>query len=203
VERYDRQTRVEGEVRRLHQEDMAQALGLDPALRYAAEGGAGVRGIVRLLRDYASPGDVGAFVRGVAYAWITAGTDAHLRNFSLLIRPGENCALAPLYDVSSALGLFTRNRPRRDLRLAMAIGGATAVAEIDRAAWLRETERSRLPRRQIEEVAELAARVAGEAPGVAERLVDEEGLDARFLRRLARDVAARANGCAAELRRAG
>jgi serine/threonine-protein kinase HipA len=203
VERYDRRAEPGGEVRRLHQEDMAQALGLDPALRYAAEGGAGVREIVRLLRDYASPRDVDAFVRGVAYAWITAGTDAHLRNFSLLIHPGENCALAPLYDVSSALGLVTRNRQRRELRLAMAIGGATAVDEIDQGAWLREAERSRLPKRLVGEVAELAARVAGEAAGVAERLIDEEGLDGRFLRRLARDVAARANGCAAELRRAG
>jgi serine/threonine-protein kinase HipA len=203
VERYDRRTGPGGEVRRLHQEDMAQALGLDPTLRYAAEGSAGIGEIVRLLRDYASPCDVGAFVRGVAYAWITAGTDAHLRNFSLLIRPGESCALAPLYDVSSALGLVTKSRQRRELRLAMAIGGATAVDEIDRAAWLRETERSRLPKRLIEEAAELAARVAGEAPGVAERLIDEEGLDDRFLRRLARDVAARANGCAAELRRPG
>jgi transcriptional regulator with XRE-family HTH domain len=65
-----------------------------------------------------------------------------------------------------ALGLVTKSRQRRPLRLAMAIGGTTAVDEIDRAAWLREVERSRLPKRQIAEVAELAARVAGEAPGV-------------------------------------
>jgi serine/threonine-protein kinase HipA len=199
VERYDRWTDARGEVRRLHQEDMSQALGLDPALRYAGEGTAGIREIVRLLRDYALPEDVGAFVQGVAYAWITAGTDAHLRNFSLLIEPGENCALAPLYDVSSALGLVRNNRQRRDLRLAMAIGGATRLDEIDRAAWLREVDRSRLPQWLVDDVAELAVRLAHEAPTVAERLIDEEELDDRFLRRLARDVAARANGCAAQL----
>jgi serine/threonine-protein kinase HipA len=203
VERYDRWRHADGEVRRLHQEDMAQALGLDPALRYAAEGGAGIREIVRLLRDYASPADVDAFVRGVAYAWITAGTDAHLRNFSLLIEPGENCSLAPLYDVSSALGLVTKNRQRRDLRLAMAIGGHTALDEIGQAAWAREVERSRLPKRLVAELPALAARLADEAPAVAERLIEEEGLDARFLRRLAREVAARANGCAKQLPRAG
>lgn len=201
VERYDRWTDPRGDVRRLHQEDMAQALGLDPALRYAGEGSAGIREIVRLLRDYAAPDDVDAFVRGVAFAWITAGTDAHLRNFSLLIEPGQNCTLAPLYDLSSAFGLLPRARQRRGLRLAMAIGGLTALDEIDHAAWLREAERSRLPRRLIPELADLAARVAVQAPQVAQRLIDEEGLDAAYLARLARDVAARANGCAVELGR--
>lgn len=200
VERYDRRRDAGGEVRRLHQEDMSQALGLDPALRYAGEGTAGIREIVRLLRDYAAPDDVDTFVLGVAYAWITAGTDAHLRNFSLLIRPGGNCALAPLYDVSSALGLVAGSRQKRDLRLAMAIGGLTLAAGIDRSAWLREVERSRLPRRLTDDLVELAERIANQAPAVAERLIDNEGLDGRFLRRLARDVAARANGCAVQLR---
>jgi serine/threonine-protein kinase HipA len=201
VKRYDRWASAPGEVKRLHQEDMAQALGLDPALRYAGEGSAGIREIVRLLRDYASPGDVEAFVRGVAYAWITAGTDAHLRNFSLLIEPAGICALAPLYDLSSALGLVAKSKQRRTLRLAMAIGGLTALDEIDHAAWLREVERSRLPRRLVPELSDLAARVADGAPRVAERLIDEESLDAGYLRRLARDVAARATRCAAELLR--
>jgi serine/threonine-protein kinase HipA len=199
VERYDRRPDARGEVRRLHQEDMAQALGLDPALRYAGEGSAGIREIVRLLRDYATPADVDAFILGVAYAWITAGTDAHLRNFSLLIRPGENCRLAPLYDVASALGLIVRSRQRRELRMAMAIGGATILGDIGRAAWAREAELSRLPRRLLAEVADLAARVAEAAPPVVEQLAEQERLDAKYLQRLGRDVAARANGCAAEM----
>jgi serine/threonine-protein kinase HipA len=190
VERYDRWTDGHGEVRRLHQEDMAQALGLDPGLRYAGEGSAGIPEIVRLLRDYAAPDDVDAFVRGVGYAWITAGTDAHLRNFSLLVQPGGNGKLAPLYDVASALGLVAKARQRRELRMAMAVGGATVLGEIDHAAWLREVERSRLPRRLIADVADLA-----------ERLIAEERLDAKYLRRLARDVAGRANGCAAEMKK--
>src|SRR5687768_17557123 len=72
VLRYDRERHPGGGLTRLHQEDMAQALGLDPQLKYAAEGGAGVREIVRLLRDYAHPDDLGAFVRYVGFAWITA-----------------------------------------------------------------------------------------------------------------------------------
>ncbi|HET7233232.1 MAG TPA: HipA domain-containing protein [Longimicrobium sp.] len=202
VTRYDRQAGAGGDVRRLHQEDMAQALGLDPALKYAAEGGAGIPDVVRLLRDYAQPDDVSRFVLAVGFAWATAGTDAHLRNFSVLIHAGPSARLAPLYDLATALGLGGRRSALQDFRMAMAIGGHTALGQIGRDAWLREVKRSRLPRHSLEEVAALADRVAGVAPDVAERLITNEGLDARYLRRLARDVAARAHGCAAELGRA-
>jgi serine/threonine-protein kinase HipA len=199
VERYDRSAGADGYVRRLHQEDMAQALGLDPALKYATDAGAGIREIVRLLRDYAQPGDVDRFIRGVGFAWVTAGTDAHLRNFSILIEPRQNQKLAPLYDLASALGFAVRNRRKRTLRMAMSIGGHTAMDEIGRDAWEREVQRSRLPRGVLAGVAELARSVADVAPSVAERLADEEGLDARYLQRLARAVATRASRCAAEL----
>jgi serine/threonine-protein kinase HipA len=201
VERYDREQQPDGTLSRLHQEDMAQALGLDPALKYAGEGSAGIREIVRLLRDYAHPDDVEAFVRYVGYVWTTATTDAHLRNFSVLVTSGENAELAPLYDVASALGLVrSRGRPPT-LRLAMAIGGLTELREIDRAAWVREAERSKLPPRIVDDVAAVAERVADEAPRAAERLAEEEGLDAKYLGRLARDIAARARGCLTVLTR--
>jgi serine/threonine-protein kinase HipA len=201
VLRYDRQRHPGGGLSRLHQEDMAQALGLDPQLKYAAEGGAGVREIVRLLRDYAYPDDVDAFVRYVGFTWITATTDAHLRNFSVLITLGQNAGLAPLYDVASALGLPRGRGRRTPLRLAMAIGGTTALDEIDRAAWEREIDRSRLAKSVLAELGALCERVAEEAEGVAERLIAEQGLDAIYLRRLARDLAARANGCRSRLSR--
>lgn len=201
VVRYDRQRHPGGGLSRLHQEDMAQALGLDPQLKYAAEGGAGVREIVRLLRDHAHPDDVGVFVRYVGFAWIAATTDAHLRNFSLLMTLGQNTEIAPLYDVASALGLPGGRGRRTPLRLAMAIGGTTALDDIDGAAWEREIERSRLPKSVLAEVSALCERVSEEAGGVAERLIAEQGLDAGYLRRLARDLTARANGCFLRLSR--
>jgi serine/threonine-protein kinase HipA len=201
VLRYDRERHPSGALSRLHQEDMAQALGLDPRLKYAAEGGAGVREIVRLLRDYAHPGDIDGFIRYVGFSWITATTDAHLRNFSVLITWGQNAELAPLYDLASALGLPRGRGRRTPLRLAMAIGGTTALDDIDRAAWEREIGRSRLPKSTLEELGALCERVAEEAEGVAERLITEEGLDATYLRRLARDLTARAKGCGLRLSR--
>ena len=199
VERFDRDLRLNAEVRRLHQEDMAQALGIDPSLKYAAEAGAGIKEIVGLLRDYGHSGDVDGFVKGVGFAWVTAGTDAHLRNYSFLIEHGQNATLAPLYDVASALGLSARRKRLDTLRMAMTIGGETLLSEIGRDAWQREVRRSRLPSHALASIAELATRIAEAAPGVAERLIDEEGLDAAYLRRLARKVATRAGTCAREL----
>jgi hypothetical protein len=83
----------------------------------------------------------------------------------------------------------------------MAIGGTTALDDIDRAAWEREIGRSRLPKSTLEELGALCERVAEEAEGVAERLITEEGLDATYLRRLARDLTARAKGCGLRLSR--
>lgn len=195
VERYDRERLADGKVVRLHQEDVAQALGLDPRMKYAAEGGAGIGEIVRLLREHSQPRDVEDFVRCVGFAWIAASTDAHLRNYSILITPGPDAALAPLYDVASALGLPAARGRTPVIRLAMAIGGATDLRDIGCDAWQREMDRSRLPRRTLADLAALAERVAAEACKVAERLIDEESLDSKYLRRLASHIQARANGC--------
>jgi serine/threonine-protein kinase HipA len=201
VERFDRRTDPNGDVRRVHQEDIALALGLNPALKYAAEAKAGVAEIVTLLRSYA-PHDVSRFVLDVGFAWITAWTDAHLRNFSLLIYPGGEVALSPLYDVASALGLRVHKRwvNNRDLGMAMSIGGHTSLEEIGRGAWGREVKRSRLSRSTLTGVAALAERVAEEAPLVAARIAEED-LDARYLASVAKRVRNRALSCAAELSR--
>jgi hypothetical protein len=53
----------------------------------------------------------------------------------------------------------------------------------------------------LAELGALCERVAEEAEGVADRLIAEEGLDAKYLRRLARDLTARANGCQLRLSR--
>lgn len=53
VERYDRR-RIGGRVLRLHQEDLCQALGLAPALRYEEHGGPSLARVVSLLRQHST-----------------------------------------------------------------------------------------------------------------------------------------------------
>src|SRR5580704_12648103 len=104
VERYDR-VRTETGLRRVHQEDMCQAFAIPPTRKYQNEGGPGIRDIVALLttNSTSSAEDVATFLDSVAYNWLIVGTDAHAKNYALLIGAEGRIRLAPLYDVASIL----------------------------------------------------------------------------------------------------
>lgn len=122
VTRYDRITAGET-IRRVHQEDLCQALGIPPTRKYQNEGGPSPVQIVRLLRSAIRPtaadDAVRRFADALAWNWLIAGTDAHAKNYSLLLA-GPEARLAPLYDIASALPYGTHERR---LRLAMKLGG--------------------------------------------------------------------------------
>jgi serine/threonine-protein kinase HipA len=122
VTRYDRITTGQT-IRRVHQEDLCQALGISPTRKYQNEGGPSPVQIVRLLRDAIRPAaaedTVRRFADALAWNWLVAGTDAHAKNYSLLLA-GFEARLAPLYDIASALPYGTHERK---LRLAMKLGG--------------------------------------------------------------------------------
>lgn len=201
VERYDRARRGAAIVR-LHQEDCSQALGANPRLKYSGERAPGIAEIVGLLRDQSSRGldDVYDFLKAVAFNWVIAGTDAHPRNYSLLIRPGGDVVLAPLYDLASALLLKTRTKAP-DLPFPMTVAGRKHIGAIDLAAWKDLAKQLRLnSTRLIEEVAGIASRAADAAPGVAET-GKLDGLNANFCDRFATRLRGRALTCLAELKR--
>ena len=121
VDRYDRRE-VGGEIIRVHQEDLCQALALPPSLKYQNEGGPGPADIAKLFRSAMPPRAADDAVRRFADAliwnWLIAGTDAHAKNYSLLLAE-EQVRLAPLYDVASALPY---DMHERKLKFAMKIG---------------------------------------------------------------------------------
>lgn len=122
VARYDRRP-GEDRIHRVHQEDLCQALSVPPERKYQSDGGPGAARIVRLLRESMpaaiAEGSVARFVDALIWNWLIGGTDAHAKNYSLLLA-GEEVRLAPLYDIASALPYAT---DERELRLAMKIGG--------------------------------------------------------------------------------
>jgi serine/threonine-protein kinase HipA len=122
VDRYDRRE-VGGEIIRVHQEDLCQALALPPSLKYQNEGGPGPADIAKLFRSAMPPRAADDAVRRFADAliwnWLIAGTDAHAKNYSLLLAQ-DQVRLAPLYDVASALPY---DMHERKLKFAMKIGG--------------------------------------------------------------------------------
>ena len=123
VTRYDRRVAHGGEILRVHQEDLCQALGLAPSRKYQNEGGPGPAQIARLLREAMPPAvaeeALWRFVDALIWNWLIGGTDAHAKNYSLLMA-GDQVRLAPLYDIASALPYGMHERK---LRFAMKLGG--------------------------------------------------------------------------------
>jgi len=120
IERYDRVVQ-DGVIVRIHQEDLCQALGVHPSRKYQSDGGPGPEQIVRLFRSVMEPSAaedaVRRFVDALAWNWIIGGTDAHAKNYSLLLSGGQ-VRLAPLYDIASALPYLHEKKAR----MAMKIG---------------------------------------------------------------------------------
>ena len=162
VDRYDRLPASDGTVLRVHQEDICQALGLPPTAKYQSEGGPSPEQIIDLLRRVIEPAtvaelEVSRFVDALALNWLIAGTDAHAKNYSVLIAAGQ-VRLAPLYDVASSLPYDDMYRPR--LRLAMRIGSEYRVAAVTGRHWDAFAERNRLdPGRIRERIDDLAGRL--------------------------------------------
>ena len=130
VERYDRDLTADP-IRRLHQEDLCQALGRPSDRKYQAEGGPSVAEMVRLLR-LCSPmpsRDLPILWRALVLNWLIGNCDAHAKNFSLLYDAGDPM-LAPLYDLVS-----TTVYPELTIRLAMSIDGARQIDEVTATAW--------------------------------------------------------------------
>jgi serine/threonine-protein kinase HipA len=194
VERYDR-VRTERGLRRVHQEDICQALGILPTSKYQNEGGPGIRDIVELLRTYSANAaeDVRTFLDSVAYNWLIVGTDAHAKNYSLLIGSGGRVRLAPLYDLASLFPYSQIDIQR--VTLSMKLGGEYRLRNIRLRHWRRQAEELGVDADAlVHRVDDLAAQLADRVSDV-ERSMTEEGLTHPLIRRLARRLTARAKTC--------
>jgi len=130
VERYDRDMTAEP-IRRLHQEDVCQALGRASDRKYQVDGGPTIVETVELLRNCSSvpAQDLPTFWRALVFNWLIGNCDAHAKNFSLLYDRSAP-TLAPLYDLVS-----TTAYPELTTRLAMSIDGATQIGDVNTTAW--------------------------------------------------------------------
>ena len=147
VRRFDRLDSHGGLVR-VHQEDLCQALGYPPDLKYQHLGGPAPAEIASKLHDVDDPGStraVEAFRDLLAYQWLIVGNDAHARNYGLLLS-GHSSRLAPLYDACSWIPYRRAGEEIKDLSIAMTIGAGYEVAGADQpAAMLDTAEKLQLP----------------------------------------------------------
>lgn len=194
IERYDR-IRSGGTIRRVHQEDICQALGLPPTQKYQSDGGPGVRTIAELLTNTSTAPneDVRTFVNAVAFNWFIAGTDAHSKNYALLLGAESRIRLAPLYDLASALP-YPGMRPI-GLKLAMKVGGEYALRNIALRHWGRLAAEAHL------NPDELLANLRATAQAMPDHVVTirehsmHQGLAHPILDQLAERLIARARAC--------
>ena len=124
VERFDRRwTADKNNILRLPQEDMCQAHGLPPAIKYEAEGGPGIKQIMKLLMGSSNAlADRDAFMRFQVFQWLIGATDGHAKNFSIYLEAGGAYRLTPFYDILSAYPVTGgQGLHMRDLSLAMGL----------------------------------------------------------------------------------
>lgn len=129
IERYDR-TVHDGVVRRIHQEDFAQALGLPASLKYERRGSAdrsfNSAGAYSLLQRTKVPAKtIREFIKLTIFNAIIGNADNHAKNHSLLYVGGPSPNLAPAYDL-----LPTRLNPNLHPEMGFRIGQAKTVEEV-------------------------------------------------------------------------
>ena len=166
VERYDRAW--DGKLlRRLHQEDFCQALGLPPGAKYQHsrdyQGPKGrFAGMMDRLREVGTVAGVGRLLDMLVFNVLICNTDAHLKNHSLILT-ADGASLAPLYDV------MCTDVWEVDHRLALDVGGKRDGKHIEGRHWAREAEACGLaPRRVLAQVEELAHRTLQELDAAVE-----------------------------------
>ena len=196
VERYDRASGEGGNVRRIHQEDFCQALGVPPETKYASEGGPSLKDCFELLRRIAArPAvDVLKLLDAVIFNAIAGNADAHGKNFSILYGE-EGPRLAPLYDL-----LATVAYPDLSAKFAMKIGKRATLAELDAKGWTAFAADAGLGlplvRRRVTDMCE---RVGAQIPATVMAL-SQPGFDGDAVERLGAMIGERLDHCAGSVK---
>lgn len=138
VTRYDRIRRGTAWVR-LHQEDFCQALGKPPAAKYQRNQtgvpGPSIRDMFGIVRRHAPGQSILRLLDAVILNVLLCNTDAHAKNYSLLLQGRTRAELAPLYDLMCAdlWASVTRN-------MAQEIGGSNRGDQLTAKHWRRLAE---------------------------------------------------------------
>ncbi len=165
VKRYDR-TDVGGRWRRLHQEDYCQALGKPPSAKYESNqtgiGGPTLQDMFEVTRRHMSPTDIVRLLDMVVVNVLTCNTDAHAKNYSIMIRAG-GASLAPIYDMMC--GEVWENVTKN---FAQKIAGESRGDQLKGAHWQRFARECGLnPRQALDRVGTLAKSALAEAAAAA------------------------------------
>ena len=178
VERFDRRWAEDRTwLIRLPQEDMCQALGISPALKYESDGGPGIAQIMEFLLG-SSNGltDRKTFMTQVFLFWVMGAIDGHAKNFSISLRPGGAFQLTPAYDVVSVYPLVGKGQyEQKKVSMAMSLKGKRRHylwEEMFHRHWISTAKRCNFPEDEMAQIIErvlaeldrVIAQVEGELP---------------------------------------
>lgn len=142
ISRYDRTTTLDGQVLRVHQEDTAQALGLDTQdMNRKFQRGRNLpslKAIAEVLRSGGQEPD--RLLALTAFNLAVGNSDAHAKNISLLRPEDGSCSLAPAYDIA----MHAHHRTFNNV-FAMDVNGRRAMTTLTGADLLAEVQGWPLP----------------------------------------------------------
>jgi serine/threonine-protein kinase HipA len=138
-------------------EDMCQANGISPAIKYESDGGPGISTIMELLQSSIEPEeDRRHFMKSVFIFWLLGAIDGHAKNFSIFLHSGGRFQLTPLYDVLSAHPMVAKRQfEHRDLKMAMALRGKNThykAHDMMPRHWHEEAKKTSFPEKEIKAI---------------------------------------------------
>jgi serine/threonine-protein kinase HipA len=106
-----------------------------------------------------APAITGTFLDAVYYNWLIGGTDAHAKNYALLIASAGQVRLAPLYDIASILPYPDIDTQKA--RSSMKIGNEYRVRNIGKYQWQKLAQgcRRRVPREVVGNYVQLQSEI--------------------------------------------
>jgi serine/threonine-protein kinase HipA len=134
--------------------------------------------------------DISTFVNALIFNWLIGGTDAHAKNYSLLIGGSGMVRLAPLYDVASIFA-YPDIDPKK-AKLAMKVGDEYRIRYIGLSDWKKlantiRVDADALVQRLREMAIELPDRLSDEI-----KIMQDDGLTHRVIDTLAKVLPERA-----------
>lgn len=158
VKRFDRELAKDGSwIIRHPTEDMCQATGTAPALKYESDGGPGISTIMELLKSSVNTEvDRKKFMKSVFLFWLLGGIDGHAKNFSIFLKQRGRFELTPLYDVISAYPLAEKRQIEyQDMKMAMALHGDNTHYKwhgIMPRHWFNESRKVNFPETEMQAI---------------------------------------------------
>ncbi len=187
VKRYDRFIDAEGEIRRLHQEDLCQLTGHFPSQKY--ERSSTTRGVtLRLMfgavSDLVSPAERLKLLDAVIFNILICNSDSHAKNYSILIGAGGSAKMAPLYDLMCAAVYRQVDRS-----LPQGIVGRFNAPDLGNSDWKALAEELGLSGAStVKRVEELAGLVSCASGDIAQQIADIAGDPTRVVERITHNV---------------